>query len=123
MKGLRADGISIPEICQLWSITRNTYNRWVEIHEEFKEAHEQGQTDCMAWWHKLTRAAASGAIKANAGVICFAMKNIEGIGWQDKIEVNNSGQEQFQKINISILPAPIQALTHVIEHESIDDES
>ncbi len=120
MKGLRADGISIPEICQMWHINRGTYNRWVEIHEEFKEAHEQGQTDCMAWWHKLTRAAAAGQIKANAGVICFAMKNIEGIGWQDKVEVNTVGQDQFQKINISILPAPIQALPNIIEH---DDES
>ncbi len=122
LNGLRQDGLSIPEVCQLWGVTPTTYYRWVESHPEFKDAHEHGQRDCIGWWHRLTRAAACGQVKANAGVICFAMKNIEGIGWQDKIEVNNTNDEQVRQINISILPAPVKALIHdvnVIEHEDV----
>ncbi len=122
MKGLREDGLSIPEVCQLWNINRGTYYRWIEIHPEFKEAHEYGERDVIAFWHKLTRDAASGKIKANAGVICFAMKNIEGIGWKDKLEVTNDGVEQIQRININVLPAPEQKPL-LIEHEDVDIES
>lgn len=119
MKGLRNDGMSIEEVCQLWSICRTTYNRWVDVHPEFKDAHEYGERDVMAYWHRLTRAAASGQIKANAGVICFAMKNIAGIEWKDKVEVTNDGVEQIQRININVLPAPEKPL--LIEHEDIED--
>jgi Homeodomain-like domain-containing protein len=122
MKGLRSDGLSIPEVCQLWQINRNTYYRWIEIHPEFAEAHEYGERDVLAYWHKLNRAVASGVVKGNAGVICFSMKNIEGIGWKDKVEVESNGQEQFQKINISILPAPVQALPNIIEHEEDEQD-
>ncbi len=122
MKGLRNDGMSVEEVCQLWNINRTTYYRWIEIHEEFKEAHEYGERDVMAYWHRLTRAAASGQIKANAGVICFAMKNIAGIEWKDKLEVTNDGLEQIQRININVLPAPEQKPL-LIEHEDVDSES
>ncbi len=121
MKGLREDGMSVEEVCQLWQINRNTYYRWIEIHEEFKEAHEYGERDVMAFWHRLTRAAASGQIKANAGVICFAMKNIAGIEWKDKLEVTNDGLEQIQRININVLPSPEKP--RLIEHEDIDSGS
>ncbi len=116
-RGLRADGMSIEEVCQMWDICRTTYNNWRELHPEFQVAHEYGNRDCAAYWHRLTRAGASGQLKVNAGIICFALKNIDGIGWQDKVEVNNAGQEQIKQINISILPAPVQKLPHIIEQE------
>ncbi len=122
MNGLRSDGMSIPELCQLWGITHPTYYRWKEIHPEFNEAAEYGERDCIGWWHRLTRAAACGQVKANAGVLCFAMKNIEGIGWQDKVEVTNSGKDQINTINISVLPSPPKQL-NIIEHEDQEDES
>ncbi len=121
MKGLRANGSSILKVCSLWGICRTTYDRWREIHPEFAEAHEFGQRDCIIWWEDLTQAAAMGTIKANAGVLCFAMKNIEGVGWQDKVEVNNVGQEQIQRININVLPPPEQKPL-LIEHEDVDLE-
>lgn len=116
--GLRADGLSIPEVCQKWAISRNTYYYWVDHYPEFKEAHDYGNRDCASWWHRLNRSAAAGEVKANAGIICFAMKNIEGIGWQDKVEVNSIGQEAVKKITIHILPAPVKALPNIIEHDS-----
>lgn len=112
--------MSVPEICQLWGITRSTYNNWVETYPEFKEADEHGKRDCMSWWHKLNRDVASGKVRGNAGVICFAMKNVEGIGWQDKVAIDNSGPEPIRQINISILPPPNKALEHnptIIEYK------
>src|ERR1700731_3335375 len=91
MNGLRNDGGSIAEVCQKWKVTRVTYYAWIDKHPEFKEAHEFGNRDCASWWHQLNRKAACGEVKANAGIICFAMKNIDGIGWQDKVEVNTTG--------------------------------
>lgn len=125
--GLRSDGSSIAEVCQKWDITRATYYDWIEKYPEFKQAHDYGNRDCAAWWHQLNRSAACGQVKANAGIICFAMKNIEGIGWQDKVEVSNIGEEQIRQINISILPPSQQALPHnlnIIEHQldEIEDD-
>lgn len=121
LNGLRYEGMSIVEVCHSWGITVKTYYRWIEVHPEFKEAAEYGDRDQQCYWQRLTRSAAEGKVKANAGVICFAMKNIQGIQWQDKIEVNNTSDEQIKQINISILPAPLKAITHdinIIEHDS-----
>lgn len=116
---MRKDGLSIPEVCQEWGISRTTYYNWVESYPEFKQAHEDGNRDCVAWWYRLNRAVACGQVKGNAGVLCFAMKNVEGIGWQDKVEVNSTANEQIRQINISILPPPEQKqLNHIIE---VDD--
>ncbi len=117
-RGLRIDGTSIAEVCQLWGITRATYYNWIDQYPEFKSAHECGNRDCAGWWHKLSRAAACGKVKANAGIICFAMKNIDEIGWQDKVEVSNVGEEQVKRITISILPPPIPKLENIIEHDA-----
>ena len=116
-RGLRIEGLSIPEVCQIWGICRTTYNKWVEQYPEFKEAHDHGQRDNAAYWNKLARDVASGKVKGNAGVLCFSLKNVDGVGWQDKVEVNSNTQEQIRQINISILPAPVKALTNIIEHE------
>lgn len=121
-RGLRIDGMSIAEVCQSWGISRTCYNDWREKHPEFQDAHEHGERDCMAWWHKISREVAGGTRKGNAGVICFAMKNVEGIGWQDKVAVENSTVESVKQINISILPAPhptktLEDKSRIIEHE------
>lgn len=127
-RGLRADGLSIEEVCQMWGICRSTYNYWVDTHPEFATAHEFGKRDFVAYWHKLTRQVAAGEKKGNAGVLCFSMKNAEGVGWKDKVEVDNVSDEQIKQINISILPAPIHGLVHglpsnlqIIDHVAVED--
>lgn len=102
--GLRCDGMSIPEVCGEWGISRTTYYNWIDQYPEFAEAHEIGNRDCASWWYKLTRDAASGKVKANAGIICFAMKNVEGVGWADKSEVKSSNSQEIKTININVLP-------------------
>ncbi len=117
--GLRRDGSSIDEICLGWDITRTTYYNWVQTHPEFKAADEAGNRDCAAWWHWLTRQVAVGEIKGNAGTICFAMKNIQGINWLDKAEVKTTHEEKINTININVLPSR-EKETLVIEHDDIN---
>lgn len=120
-RGLCKDGMSEEEICQLWGINPKTFKRWQEIHPEFKEAAEIARRDRLCYWHKLFRDVASGKVKGNAGTLCFAMKNVEGIGYQDKVEVNNHSDEHVRQINISILPPPQKAIPSdvtIIEHEA-----
>ncbi len=114
--GLREDGKSITKVCKLWDITRNTYNYWVDHYPEFKEAHEYGNRDFIIFLEDLAMDVASGKTKGNAGVLIFSLKNAEALGWRDQVEVT-SNPEQIHKISINILPAPVKALTHVIEHE------
>lgn len=121
VRGLCKEGMSEEEICQLWDINPKTFKRWQEIHPEFKEAAEIARRDRLCYWHKLFRDVASGKVKGNAGTLCFAMKNVEGIGYQDKVEVRNTADDQVKQINISILPPPQKQLPEnitIIEHEA-----
>jgi len=113
--GLRCDGFSVPEVCARWGIAPKTYYSWVKTKPAFKEAHEFGVRDAAAWWYQLTRKAATGEVKANAGIICFALKNIEGIGWSDKVEVQQTIEENVNLVNIKMLPTHDEMRT--IEHD------
>lgn len=114
--GLRMDGKSITKLCQIWGVTRTTYNYWVDHYPEFKEAHEYGNRDFIVFLEDLAMDVASGKQKGNAGVLIFSLKNAEALGWKDQVEVSGN-QEQIHKISINILPAPVKALPNVIEHE------
>jgi len=121
-RGLCKDGMSEEEVCQLWEINPKTFRAWKEQYPEFKEAADIAKRDRISWWLKLNRDVASGVKKGNAGVLCFAMKNIEGISWQDKVEVANVGVEPIKQINISILPPPdTKKLEHgsILEHDDV----
>lgn len=113
--GLRTDGSSIPEVCIMWGISRTTYYNWVQQYPEFAAADEIGNRDCAAWWFDLTRKIASGKVKGNAGVVCFALKNVEGINWADKAEVKTTTTEKVNTININVLPSKKDTL--VIDHD------
>lgn len=116
--GLRSDGRSIEEVCQEWDIVVQTYNEWKKEHPEFTEAHMKGVRDSATYWHKLNRAVASGEQKnANAGLIQFALKNIDGINWADKTEIHNTHEEQITTIRIEVLPTP--DIGRVIEGDAV----
>lgn len=103
-KGLRKDGKSEVECCLKWGVTRQSFWNWKKKYPKFAEAAEIGEMDAAAWWHKLNRDVSAGTKKGNAGLIAFALKNIEGIGWADKVEVNNHHDEQINVIRIEVLP-------------------
>jgi hypothetical protein len=121
IRGMRREGLSINKVCQLWGICRTTYNEWVEKHPEFAKAHEYGKRDYCIYLEDLAMEVASGQKKGNAGVLIFSLKNAEGLGWTDKVEVNTTSDEPIRQINISILPPTQKQLPRditIIEHES-----
>ena len=38
------------EIFASWSISKDTFYRWINEHEDFKAAYEIGMPLCEAWW-------------------------------------------------------------------------
>lgn len=122
--GLRKNGWSIAECCLHWKVSVGTYYNWIEAHPKFAEAATVGELDAAAWWHRLNRDVASGVEKGNAGLIQFALKNIEGINWADKVEVNNTYDEQVHTLNINVLPSYDERMLieegEVVEHDSIE---
>ena len=123
-RGLRREGLSINKVCQLWGITRTTYNNWREEYPEFENAHQVGQRDYCVYLEDQAMDIATGKRKGNAGMMIFALKNAEGLGWTDKVEVQNTAEEQIKQINISILPAPAsKALENINIIEHVEDES
>ena len=113
--GIRySKGLSIVELCRKWRISRSTYDTWVSTYEDFKHAHELGRMDYASYWHENFKGIALGEIKGNAGAAIFAMTNAEGVNWSNKVDVNNTSEEQVQTINIKVLPSKE---TRVIEHK------
>ena len=43
------------EIYAEWNISKMSFYRWLNEHEELKEAHEIGLSKCEAWWTKRMR--------------------------------------------------------------------
>ncbi len=120
--GVRKDGASIEDLCIEWDVTRKTYNAWIVKYPEFAEAHEYGIRDCSAWWQKQARLVAIGVQKGNAGVLNFALKQLETAGWQDTVQVNSHIDKEVHTININVLQPRQLALEEtnqeirVIEH-------
>lgn len=126
-QGMCKDGTSIEKCCREWKITRVTYNAWIEKYPRFAKAAELAKLDRAIWWQDLNMKVASGDAKGNAGLIQFALKNIEGINWADKVEVNNHFDEEVKTINIKMLaPNNMQFLEHdddsILDAEIIHDE-
>lgn len=114
LNGIRyKKGYSIVELCRLWRISRETYNSWVETFSDFRHAHELGKIDYASWWHETFRGIATGEIKGNAGAAIFALTNVEQINWSNKVDVNQTGEEKVQTIEIKVLP---RKEYQIIEH-------
>lgn len=120
LNGLRRDGLSIEEVCQLWGVLPRTYYRWVELYPEFTEAHEAGARDNMIWWQQLGRRGIAGEFRLNAAAYNFTMSNLHG--WNNKVVTETTAQDEIRTININVLPSREQnALAH--QPEIIDVEA
>ncbi len=115
-RGLRKDGKSIVEICQLWGISENTYYEWIREHGEFAYAHEIGKRDEKAYWQKLCRRAAEGEIKANGTILKVAASVM--LGWQEKVTMEHTTQP-IQTIKIELIDSHHKS--RVIEHNPIKE--
>lgn len=122
--GLRKDGKSIDEVCILWNVSIDDYNFWRSKYPKFEEAHRLGARDQAAWWYKLQREGAQRNIDVNAGMVNFAMKNIEGVKWRDVPEAVEHQERTVNRIQITIAPqqALPESIQRIIEHGSTDEE-
>lgn len=113
-RGLRKDGKSIVEICQLWDISTKTYYEWIKEHGEFAEAHEVGQRDEQAYWHKLCRRAAEGEIKTNGTILKVAASVM--LGWTEKVVVDHNKTQPINTIKIELIDVTRKPV-NVIEYK------
>ena len=109
---------SIERCCQEWGVTRNAYYGWLEQHPEFKAAAEIGERDYAVAFHDLMVDNATGEIKGNAGVLSLMAKNI--LKWSDKVEIENTGPEQINRIEIEVLEDRRNE-QELLEHIDIED--
>jgi transposase-like protein len=103
LDGARKNGESIEELCQMWGVTRPTYYAWLQKYPEFRAAAEHGERDVIAYWNKLHRMVSQGQIKGNASCINFAMKNVQGINWADRVEVDNKQEQRINRIEVEVI--------------------
>ncbi len=99
--GMRLDGKSIVECCLIWGITEKEFNSFLTSNEELQKAHEIGDMQCAAWWHKNYRNLAE---NGNASALTFGMKNISKVSWMDKPDIKEESDEPLRAISITILP-------------------
>jgi len=119
--GLRKDGKSLEEVCNIWGVTMTAYNNWIKAHPTFAEAHQIGEQDKTAWWRVVQREVASGARPGNAGVINLALKN--EAGYVDKQEIEHKHDEQITTIRIEhIQPAQPRVIEHVGTENLLDQK-
>lgn len=86
-----ARGESVAEVSVALGFSKATFYKLVSVSPAFAEAYEEGKTRSEAFWTKLGRGGAAGAVKINAAVWGFTMKN--AFGWADKIEHRDVNKE------------------------------
>ncbi len=119
--GIRyAEGLSVMELCRRWRISSDTFYDWIDTIPQFAAAYKLSKADYASWWHENFKGIATGEIKGNAGCAIFAMTNIEGINWSNKVDVHSTSDEEVKKITIELLPTRQMALEH-IEGNVIED--
>lgn len=86
---IMATGALDCEIFAEWDISKATFYRWLNDHEELKEAHEMGLQKCEAWWTKRMRE--SFLDKDDKGFkYCIAIMNNK-FGWEKGSKQQDAG--------------------------------
>ncbi len=80
---LMADGASKTEVAAEMCRSYQTFLNWQQAHPEFLEAVKEGERLSQAWWEKLGRQGASGAVPVNPTMYIFNMKNRFKEHWSD----------------------------------------
>ena len=84
------NGESVVEVCVALGITKQTFYRWVDEREEFRDAYEKGKEVSEAWWTRLARGGSTGQVRVQPATLIFNLKN--RFGWKDRIETQHSGE-------------------------------
>ena len=115
--GLRANGMSIWEVCREFGISEKTYYNWKAEYTSFADACEIGERDYKIFWHRQYIEGLDGS--KNGQLLKFAAAN--NLGWSDKKTVETKTETQIQKIEIEVLAAPeAKALESKVDDNIID---
>ena len=85
---LMREGASQDEVIGHLDISRDTFYRWKEEHEEFSDSIKRGSQLSQAWWEKKGRISLDDR-QFNSTLWYMNMKN--RFKWADKQEVKNEG--------------------------------
>jgi len=78
------NGESVAEVADALGICRATFYDWLEVYPDFAKAYDRGKQKSEAWWTKVGRDGAIGAIEIQPTTWIFNMKN--RFNWRDKVE-------------------------------------
>lgn len=107
-------GLSIPQLCRKWRISRGTYTNWRKTYKDFDEAAKMAEMDYAAYrWEKLEDLI-DGKIKGNAACAIFALEQADGVEYGRKVNVHNTHEEKIEKIEIKVLP---RGESRIIDHD------
>ena len=104
MNGLRRDcRMSIAKVCQQWGITRPTYNKWKQMHPEFRRAAEFAEQDYFVACCDLGWDITEGKVKGgNVGTYTMLMAALHGMSAKQG-EKDKSADTTIKSITINVL--------------------
>ena len=106
---LMGKGLSKEATCAELGISKSMMYRYIEEHEEFRDAIKKAELACRRWWEEKGRLAVQGQIEGfNATAYVWMTKNI--LNWKDKQEITGEGG------------GPIKAETKVLNFVGVDTE-
>jgi len=115
----RNEGKSLASFGKVIGISWLTIRKWIEAHEDFREASEIADVVALDHWEELAYDQVTGDIKGSSSVLLAMMKNNFPDFYKDKSEVDVTGGVIF-KIDTGI--PTIEAPEEVDYIEVIDDE-
>lgn len=85
-----AEGQGVAEVATSLGFSKETFYKLVGVSPAFAAAYQEGRSRAEAFWTRLGRGGAAGAVKINPAVWIFTMKNV--CGWSDKLEHTNTNE-------------------------------
>lgn len=85
-----AQGHSPTALAGRLGVARTTVYRWVEEHEEFRDAVKTGEALGAQWWEDRLKAIATGE-DGNAAAAIFGLKNRARHDWRDTMRQEHTG--------------------------------
>jgi len=89
-----AEGLSLEAAASACGIGPRTVFTWLNQHEEFRQAVEEGRTKALLFWERRAIALSKGEL-GNAAVITLGLKNRSRSpsGWHDAHRLEHSGPD------------------------------
>ena len=126
---LMEKGWTNTRICAKWSISRDTFYRWLKEKDDFKAAFDEGIEKAEAWWEEIGISGMLGQLpKFNATLYLATMNNKFGWSRDSKGGKTQNTQINIENMNVvkdlsdSELQTRIETKLKVLGIESTDGE-